>query len=92
MNLRGQVFFFTMMIAVVFILAALAFAPAIKQFADDARNSTDETRVGLDCTNSSISLFDKANCVVVDLYNPYFVGFLIFFIGAIIVARIVYGG
>ena len=91
-NKQGQVFFYTMMIAVVFILSALAFAPAIKQFSDTARNASSETQVGLDCSNASISSFDKANCIVVDLYNPYFVGFLIFFAGAIIVARLVFSG
>jgi len=84
---RGQVFLVTMMIAIVFIISALAFAPSIKQFTEEARNSTTETRIGLDCSNSSINDYDKANCVFVDYLNPYFVGFLIFLGGAIIAAK-----
>ena len=91
MNDRGQVFFVSLMLAVCFLILALAFAPVIKQFTDSARNSTTETQVGLDCGNTSISNFDKANCLFVDSFNPYFVGFLILFAGAIIVAKI-YGG
>ena len=91
LNKKGQVFFLTLMIAIVFIISALAFAPAIKQFNDDARNSTTDERVGLDCSNSSISTFDKANCIAVDMFNPYFIGFLVFFAGAIITAKVIGG-
>lgn len=91
MNGRGQVFFFTIMLGIVFIILGLAFAPTIKTFTDDAMNSTTDTRVGLDCSNSTISDYDKANCVFVDLLNPYFVGFLIFAGGAIVGAKIIGG-
>lgn len=75
-------------LAVTIIILALAFAPVVKQFADDARNSSSDTRVGLDCSNTSISNFDKANCVAVDSLNPYFVGFLLLFAGALIAAKV----
>ena len=80
------------MIAVVFIVFALAVSPTIKQFSDNAMNSSTTDRVGLDCNNATISKYDKASCVAVDLMNPYFIGFLIFFAGVIITAKIVYGG
>lgn len=89
---RGQVSFVVASIAVVVILLALAFTPVIKQFADDARNSTTSTQVGLDCSNSSISNFDKASCIAVDVFNPYFTGFLIFIAGAFLVAKIAGSG
>lgn len=89
MNDRGQVFFITLMVAAIFIVLALAFSPVIKQFSDDARNSSDDTRVGLDCSNSSISDYDKANCVATDSLMPYFIGFLIFAGGAIIAAKVI---
>ena len=89
MNGRGQVFFITLMIAAVFIVLALAFAPVVKQFTDSARNSSSDTQVGLDCTNSSISDYDKANCVATDSLMPYFIGFLIFAGGAIIAAKVI---
>ena len=91
MDSQGQVFFVTMMVALVFIILGLSFAPVIKEFTDDARNSTSDTRVGLDCSNSSISDYDKANCLFVDYMNPYFVGFLIFAAGAIITAKLIGG-
>lgn len=74
--------------AVVVLILALAFAPVIKQFADSAMNSTSATQVGLDCSNASISNFDKANCIAVDSFNPYFVGFLLLFAGALIAAKV----
>lgn len=89
MNKHGAVFFLKMMIAIVVIILALAFAPVVKQFADTARNSTTETQIGLDCSNSSISDFDKANCLYVDYQQPLFIGFLVFLAGAIIVARLI---
>lgn len=89
MNSKAQVFFVTMMIALVFIILALAFAPVIKQFSDTAREPTSDTNVGLDCNNEYISNFDKANCLFVDYMNPYFVGFLIFSAGAIISAKLI---
>ena len=93
MNNHGQVFLLAIMIATVFVILALAFTPAIKNFSDDARNATTETQVGLDCSNSSISKFDQASCVAIDMFNPYFTGFLIFAgIGAVLVARYMWGG
>jgi len=91
LNRRGQTVFVAAMIAIVFIVLALAFAPAMKQFGDNARNVSSDTQVGLDCSNSSISNYDKASCNAVDLFNPYFMGFLVFGAGAIIAARIVGG-
>lgn len=88
MDGKGQVVFVSLMIALVFIILALAFSPVLKEFTDDARNTTSETQVGLDCTNSSISDFDRANCLFVDYMNPLFVGFLIFAAGAIAVGRL----
>ena len=88
MNAKGQVIFVSLMIALVFIILALAFAPVIKEFSDDAQNTTSQTQVGLDCSNSSISNFDRANCLFVDYMNPLFVGFLIFAGAAIAAGRL----
>ena len=88
MNSGVQVVFVGLMISAVFIILALAFAPTIKQFVDDARGPTTDTAVGLDCNNSSISDYDKANCTATDSFLPYFVGFLIFAGGAIAAAKI----
>ncbi len=56
----------------------------------DARNVSTDSSVGLDCDNSSISNFDKAACVASDITLPYFIGFLLFFAGAIVVGRIIF--
>lgn len=91
MNKNGQVFFVAMMIGIVFILLALSFAPVIKEQTDIAMNSSTSTTVGLDCSNATISDYNKANCLFVDYMNPYFVGFLIFAAGAIITAKVIGG-
>lgn len=91
MNNKGQVFFLTFMIGITIIILGLALAPAIKSFADDARAPSTNTAVGLDCANTTISDFDKGNCVLVDTINPYFIGMLIAIAGAIIGARLLYG-
>ncbi len=89
MNKGGLAFFVTMMIAVVFIILALAFAPVIKQFADISMNDSTDTTVGLNCSSDLISDFDKANCTATDSFLPYFIGFLIFAGGAIVAAKVV---
>lgn len=47
--------------------------------------------IGMDCTNSSISNFDKATCVITDLSPFYLIGSLIFIGGAVITARLLFG-
>ena len=84
MNKKGQVIFYGFMLGIVVIVLALALAPPVKEFIDDARNTT----TGMDCGNSSISDFDKAACIAVDLNGWYFIGGLIMIGGIIIGARI----
>jgi len=91
LNNQGQAYLVSIMIATIFIVFALAVAPAIKQFVDNARDPSTESTVGLDCANESISKFDKTTCVAIDLFNPYFVGFLVFAAGLIITAKILLG-
>lgn len=89
MNKRGQVFFYTMMLALVIIILTLALAPTGKEFVDNAMNVSTGDAIGLDCSNSSISNFDKGACVVTDFSVFYFFGGLIFIAGAIGLARVV---
>lgn len=44
---------------------------------------------GLDCDNASISNFDKAACIAIDLTPFYVVGFIILIAGAVITARFI---
>lgn len=84
MNKRGSILIYTMMIGTLVILLALWLAPSIQDFTDDARTN-------MDCTNSSISKYDKATCIVVDLNLFYFAGALIFIGGVIVTAKMVIG-
>ena len=80
------------MIAVVMIVLALAFAPVIQNRNNNAMNlTTSEGEVnGLDCTNSSISNFNKAACNSVDMTLFLYVGGLIFLAGTVIAAKIIF--
>ena len=49
------------------------------------------THDGLDCTNDSISNYDKATCTIIDLNLFYLVSTIIFIGGAIITSKIVFG-
>lgn len=84
LNNRGQAYFVALALAIVIIILALALAVPTKSFIDSARANNTDTSQGLDCSNSSINNFDKANCVATDIFLPYFIGFLIFLGGAII--------
>ena len=91
MNNQGQIVFYTFMVGVVIIVLALAFAPVLKTHIDDVRgNSTlsyTNKTIGLDCSNSAISNFDKATCVVTDLSLFQFIVGLLVLAGAVITAR-----
>ena len=105
MNKKGQAIFYSLMVGLVIIILGLALAPAVSQSTNTARNTSSNvsytdadgntgniTQIGMDCSNSSISNFDKAACLATDLTLPYFIGFLIFLAGAIITAIITFGG
>ena len=91
LNGRGQVFFYTFMLAIVVIVLAVAFAFPIKQTADEAMNASTVNSVGLDCSNSSITNAQKGQCILVDLTTPYFVIGLIAIAGIILGARVMSG-
>lgn len=85
MNNRGQVVFFVLMLGIVVVLLAMALAPIVNQVATDARNVTTNTQVGLDCSNSSISDYQKSQCILVDVATPYF------FFGLVGIALLIMG-
>ena len=72
MNTQGQAIFMGFMIMLAIIVLTFGMAAPIKSSVDDARNSTN-----MDCTNSSISDFDKAACVVIDMGIFYFIAGMI---------------
>lgn len=97
---KGQVVVFTLMLAVVLIVLAIAFAPTLIEMTNQARGDNNLTTsaeyggdietTGLNCTGTNDS-YVQAACVITDSYTPYFVGFLIALGGAVIGARIAFG-
>jgi len=85
MRKKGSVLMYGMMLGLVILILALALAPSVTQFTTTARTS-------LDCTNESISTFDRATCYATDLSPFYFIGGLIFIAGAIVTSKILFGG
>ena len=93
MNNKAQASAVAFMLAVVIIILALAFAFPLNDITTKTMNKTNEFGQlgGLDCTNSSISDFQKATCWTVDIGQGYFIGGLIAIAGMIIVARVMWG-
>ena len=83
MNNKGQVIFFTLMIAICILVLALAFAPVLKE-------STGNARTNMDCSNDSISIFDKTACLATDISLFSFIVGLIFIAGAIIGIKVMF--
>lgn len=91
MNNRGQMVFYLLMLAIVVLIIAIALANPLKEFVTDAQSPSSDTHVGLDCNNSSISDFQKAQCTLTDLSLPYFTIGLIGLAGVIIGAKLFFG-
>lgn len=91
LNQKGQAIFYTLMLGVVVFVLALALIPVVKMTVDDSMNTTDNTHVGLDCSNSSIPDWQKSQCVLTDTATPYFFFGLIGIALLIIGARIILG-
>jgi len=90
MNNSGQAIFFTFMIAVVVIVLAIAFAYPLKQHYENVMGANTDTNAGLDCQNSSISEFQKAQCIITDASMPFFIFALLGIAGLIIAAKVVF--
>jgi len=91
LNNKSQVFFYSLMLGIVIIVVALALAGPTKDIIDSARNeTTDEGQLGLNCSSSAISNFDKGACIVSDLTIFHFIGGLIFIAGSVITAKLIF--
>ena len=90
MNDKGSTMFYGIMLGFVIIIVALALAPAVSEFNTIARNVTTGDAYGLDCSNSSISNFDKATCTAIDINLFYFIATIIFIGGAAVTAKIIF--
>lgn len=89
MNSKGQAVFYLLMLSIVCVILALALAPVLKQYNDDARAPSSDTRVGLDCSNASISDYDKANCVSTDINYSAFFWIILAIGGAVAAAKFI---
>jgi uncharacterized membrane protein len=89
MNRKGQVIIYGLMVGLIIIVLALALAPATTNFSATAMNNSSDNS-GLNCSDTTISNYDKGACVVVDLYSAYFIGALIFIGGAILISKIIF--
>lgn len=91
MNKSGSVILFGLMLGIVIIILALALAPVLQDTLNETMSPSEGDRFGLDCNNESISNFDKAGCLAVDLSFFYYIGALIFIGGIVIASRITFG-
>jgi len=91
MNNKGQVWAYGLMLGIVVLVLALALSPAVKESVDNARNETVGDIIGMNCSTTT-SNFQKAGCLAADLSIFYFIGTLIFMVGAIAGAKIIFGG
>lgn len=71
MNKKSQAtIFMGFMIMMAIIVLTFGMSPAIKSFVDDARTD-------MDCSNASISDFDKVTCITIDMGTFYFIAGMI---------------
>ena len=91
MNKRGQILFYTLMLAIVLVILAVVLVPILTEFTGDAMAATSGDTIGLDCANSSISDFDKGTCLIIDITAPYWAAIVLGLAGMIIGARIIFG-
>lgn len=81
------------MLAVTVIILALSFAFPLNELTTSARNSSfngGEEGSGMDCSNSSISDFTSAGCMVADIGQGYFIIGILAIAGIVIAARVVF--
>ena len=89
---KGQTIFYTLMLGIVIVVLALAMTPVVQEFVTDARAPSDDVGVGLDCANTTITNFNKAQCIMTDFGTPYFFLGLLGIAAAVIGARLIIGG
>ncbi len=86
---QGQIFGYAIMLSMVLLVLALALAPAIKSFADNAMNETSGDTIGLDCDTPSDN-FRRGVCTILDFSQAYFIVGIILIALAVLTARILF--
>ena len=99
MNKKGITALVTIPIAIVILVLALAFAGPIKEAVDGARSQNNTyiasgnatvPDTGLNCNNTTLSDFDDATCLFVDLFTPLYIALMIGLAFLIVGAKIVF--
>ena len=85
MNKRGSIIFFSLMMAIVLLFLAINLASPLSEVIKDARAQTNSTGIETALNCSTVTSYqDKANCVIVDIQLPLFIGVLIGLVGLIL--------
>ena len=91
-NKKGQwAWAYGMMLGLVVILLAIYLAPVGQTFINDAMNESTADFVGMNCSGTT-SNFVKGACVVTDFSSFYFFTGLLLLGGAVVGAKIIFGG
>lgn len=88
MNNHGQTAIFGIMLGLVIIILALALAPVITETTERAMNASEGDTIGMDCSNASISNFQKSACIATDISPFWVIGVMILIGGGFVVAKI----
>jgi hypothetical protein len=83
MNNKGQAVFVALMIGIVVIVLVLAFAFPVKE-------ATTNARADMNCSDTTISNFDKAGCLASDLTLFYIIAGGLAIAGIVIGSRIAF--
>lgn len=84
--------FYLLMLGTVVVVLALALAHPVRQHIDNVRAANTETTQGLDCSNTSISDYQKGQCVLTDMSTPYFIFGMLGIAGAVVGAKLAFEG
>ena len=82
MNKKGSALFVGFMVMMTILVLTLGMAAPVKNFVDVSRNATN-----MDCDNPTISNFDKAACVTIDMGIFYFIAGMIALAFGVFISR-----
>ena len=86
---KASVLIYSLMLATLIIILALALAPATTEFTERAMNDTVGDNLGMNCSSPDTD-FTRATCYAADLTPFYFIASLLFIGGAVITAKIIF--
>jgi hypothetical protein len=87
-NKRGQVVIYSICVALVIIILALALAKPLNDSVQSARNETSGDILGLNCSSTDNN-FIRGTCVAVDISPFWYISSLILIGGGFLVSRVI---